>query len=934
MKKIIGIFIVFFLISGFSHGQVLQYGNIRGTITDSQGIPLPGVTVTMTGPGAAQTVMSSETGVFRFLTLPVGTYEIKAESEGLRTHIQKNIIIDAGRNITLRIQMEPATQPGETIVIEESPVGELVDTSVQEVRQKEKLQEVPSTRDPWSILQQMPGITMDVENVGGSGSGSQGHWDAKGGLSNSANMDGMDISSSHTGGGYMYYDFDSFEQIRVGTAGQDSSIQAAGTYINFIMRRGTNEFTASTRVFYTSKNLQSDNRTQEVLDLGLRGNRINWIADYGVQAAGPIFKDKLWLALGWGQQDIRRWTIKGDPERTRITGRNFKLTGNPIEGSQLSFLWVRNVKKMFNRGISATRPPETAYWQNGPSPAWMIEEEHTFSDNVRATLKFANTDSWFQTVPYGMIPEEIIDVPVGQGAQVGYDQVTGMWFDSHSRGYSFKTKRQLLFNTNIFVENILGGNHEFNIGGDWRMLEYESLSEESGQTRRIFRSGVPYYARVFRLGDQWSHFDRFSGYINDMYTRGKMTVILGLRFDHQKSTTLANEIPASIIAPEILPAISVDAIDPGAVWKDFSPRFALTYDLFGNGKTVLSLSLARYADRMSNTLANHVQAVQECWAEHLWDDADGNGQVTTDELVDYPQGIRNYSGFDPDDPTNQISPNVYDPNMKAPLTDELIFSVKEAITSDISASAEFTLRKNTRLSWTPMIGVSKDDFTGPFTETLTYAGETYSYEYWSLPFRKPAGTLMENQPDYHENYMGLDLGFRKRLSGKWMMSASVTIQKHIGHTGQGYQDPTNLEFTDETTLAMVNRMVKMTFLYRFPLGIDFSIYANAKQGRIVDPIIVVDSPERGDAGLGTTVDLYIQSHGTKRYETFYNCDIRLQKDFFFGKYGRASISAEFFNAFNFAWELGRYSTVNSPRYWQIQQILNPRVVRIGIRYQF
>ena len=325
MKKIIGIFIVFFLISGFSLGQAVQYGNIRGSTTDPQGAPLPGVTVTMTGPGAPQTMMTSQTGVFRFLTLPVGTYEIKAESEGLRTHIQKNIIIDSGRNITLRIHMQPATQPGETMVIEDSPVGELVDTSVQEVRQKEKLQEIPSTRDPWSILQQMPGVMMTRENVGGSGSGSQGSWDAKGGLSNSANMDGMDISSSHTGGGYMYYDFDSFEQIRVGTAGQDSSIQAAGTYINFIMRRGTNQFAGATRIFYTTKNLQSDNRTQEVIDLGYLGNRINMIADYGVQLSGPIFKDKLWLAAGWGQQDIRRWTLKGDPEKNQDHRTEYKI---------------------------------------------------------------------------------------------------------------------------------------------------------------------------------------------------------------------------------------------------------------------------------------------------------------------------------------------------------------------------------------------------------------------------------------------------------------------------------------------------------------------------------------------------------------------------------------------------------------------------------
>ncbi|MEJ2085301.1 MAG: carboxypeptidase-like regulatory domain-containing protein [Acidobacteriota bacterium] len=57
-------------------------GNIFGTVSDTDGSALPGVTVTLTGFGATQFQVTDANGGFRFLGLDPGSWAVKAELEG------------------------------------------------------------------------------------------------------------------------------------------------------------------------------------------------------------------------------------------------------------------------------------------------------------------------------------------------------------------------------------------------------------------------------------------------------------------------------------------------------------------------------------------------------------------------------------------------------------------------------------------------------------------------------------------------------------------------------------------------------------------------------------------------------------------------------------------------------------------------------------
>ena len=88
----------------------------------------------------------------------------------------------------------------------------------------EELQGIPSARDPWVVLQSVPTVSVDRVNIGGSESGQQSNYYAKGapGTANTWNMDGISITDSASqGSSPTYYDFDSFQEISVTTGGAD-----------------------------------------------------------------------------------------------------------------------------------------------------------------------------------------------------------------------------------------------------------------------------------------------------------------------------------------------------------------------------------------------------------------------------------------------------------------------------------------------------------------------------------------------------------------------------------------------------------------------------------------------------------------------------------------------------------------------------------------
>src|SRR5437868_171767 len=97
------------ILSLFALAQTTGVGGIVGSVKDSTGAVIPGVTVSLSNPGvigANQTGVTDESGAYRFLRLVPGKYTVKAELPGFRTTVKEGVTVDADANARVDLSLE------------------------------------------------------------------------------------------------------------------------------------------------------------------------------------------------------------------------------------------------------------------------------------------------------------------------------------------------------------------------------------------------------------------------------------------------------------------------------------------------------------------------------------------------------------------------------------------------------------------------------------------------------------------------------------------------------------------------------------------------------------------------------------------------------------------------------------------------------------
>jgi len=926
-------------------------GNIYGTVVDNQGNPLPGATVTLTGSRIGKLpAVTSASGSFRFISLsPASDYKINVELEGFKTYVRDGIAVQVGINVELQLSMELGAIEEQVTVTAQTPVVDSKKTTIQSNVNREALQSLPSARDPWAILELASGIMIDRENIGGSESGQQAGFVGRGDSGNNAqwNIDGVNISDpSAVGSSPMYYDFDMFEEMNIQTAGNDVTAMTGGVNINFVTPRGGNKFRGGARFLITDKKFQSDNLPADLEGTPLTGNKVKSMYDYGFNLGGPIVKDKLWFWGSYGVQNIRQININGQADNTDLKTGNFKLNSQ-LGNHRLEAYFVYNDKfKDGRRRTGGYLDDMTATFnQTGPGIVYKLQDEVNIGQNFFLSAKMSYIPGGFKLDPKG-----------GRFSPMYWDLDRNIRWGSDSY---LDTTRDMIYaelTGDYYAENILGVNHEFKFGAEFKNAKMMSETNNGGYQARL-SNGVPYEVRYYKDILLNYYANRLSGYVQDIISMKRLTLNLGLRYDRQwGGLDETKNSPMEIALFKNIGGVDYswpsETQQPGAfpfTWNMFSPRVGLTYDLFGDKRTLLKANFSIYGSQFDATAAYVIQAL---WGYHRfrWNDANLDQQVQAGELTFRSTVDTAYLADTP-----AIAKDYFDPNLSPEKTMEILVGVEHELTQDLGVGVNVQYRRMYDFNMQKFLVY--DYLNGSAIRQVQNsdwieAGSIDGQVYWDMDFNNVGYTFtnyMTKWPDYNQKYWAVEFNFKKRLTNKWMMDASFTWQDHkvYFNSRNAYQDPTDHLPVDklnkqpmayqsggsgQSDVFLNSRWIfKLAGLYQFPWGINLSGTFTGREGYI-SPESISDPSYYNYNGDEATV--WATKFGTTRDPNVYLLNIRLEKQFAIPGAGNISVGIDGFNMLNSAVRLARERNRTATNFGQTLAIMSPRIFRLGVRYSF
>ena len=833
---------VLFAVSAFAQ---FQTGNIYGKVQAKDGSVLPGVTVTLTGVGAPQTAVTDSQGNFRFINLDPGTYTLKSELAGYGMATRSGIGVRVAANADVTMTLNPSVSESITVTAE-APLLDVRKSGTGANVPRVELEKIPTSRDPWTILQQAPSVQVDRLNVGGNESGQQSVYLAKGSGSreNTWNVDGVNITDMGAiGSSPLYFDFDSFEEMQVTTGGSDPRVQTPGTQLNMVTKRGTNELKGSGRYYYTPGSQQAEAKVpaEAVTYLEL-ANRINYVRDFGGEVGGPIWRDHIWGWVAIADNKISTQTSQapgaiGAFDNIILRDKNAKLNGQLTRSNSAVGFYTFGDKVRNARSLGADRPFETSLKQSGPTKVYKLEDTQIFGSSLYLTGMWSKVTGGFGLVPNG---------GSGPNINIVWDARPGfnIWHNSFATYLTDRPQKQYRLDGSKFFD-IGTMNHELKFGFGYRDTPVSSISTWSGSTNGYMQlrsqaacasRGVPNATNCFIALLSRDKKPAYAEKYNDLYAGdtvliGNLTVQAGLRYDMQKSrnqpsAAAANPMMGNGLTLPCSPAIAAQycggsstatftASEPALnfqgdprdlKWNSLEPRLGLTWALGADKKTLIRAGYNRYVSQMGPTVST-ANPLGYTYSYAVGEDVNGDNVVQQSEL-------RRWSGFayfDPKNPTAITATTRIDYNSKAPSTDEFIVGFDRELMTDFVVGVNYSYRKYHDLltvryektqggnDWYSAadyqaIGQTPTTFENDPTNITAPSITVYDLK---PGIDAPTFGVITNRPGYNQTFSGLELTATKRMSHNWMLRGNVSLNDWKEHCSSQafYQgDPTPARF--------------------------------------------------------------------------------------------------------------------------------------------
>ena len=885
-------------------------GDIHGVITDESAAVLPGVTVTLKGRTVAGTpsVVTNEGGVYRFLNLPPGTYELTAELQGFASSHQQAIAVSLGATTELDIMLKVSAQSETVTVTAQSPVVDASTTQVSTNYSHEWVENAPVRRFTFfDLINAAPGVSPSTS----TSSRSQSFGSATN--ENLYLIDGTDFTAPLTGAAWPWPNTDAIEEVQILSLGAPASYgNVSGAVFNVVTRQGGNTFKGDANFYFMNQSLTGRNTT-DAQDDGLPYHRDEF-KDTTVQLGGPVMKDKFWFFGSFQYQkdaDSQPGTDPEFPARSSAKRYFYKLNYQINQSNRLQFQVHDDFYKIPGRATANTAPStigiETGH---NPSPGFLWTTVLSTTTVVEARY------SGFYGVDHGN--------PLNGGPRVARrfndldtGHITGgiySWYDGKSQKTAFSGQ------VTKFADNFLKGHHDFKLG-----VQYNSgLGEYTyGLNDYIYTYGsTPAYGYTQLPYTQGGRMKALGIFGDDAYQLGRATINVGVRYDNSKAYFAPQDLLDATGNPTGKQSPAVDQLFR---WQAVSPRLGINYKLTDSGSALLKAHYGRYyrgivTGEFDNTTPS----------------------ITPRYLF---SGLYSASGVPLD--KELVSDNSrlsVDPDLSNPYTDQFILAWEQELVKNVGFSVNYVYKNSDNQTAFPDVGGTYRlvPYTAP-------AGANVPQVYQLTSGAASRQFRLVNDDRMFFKYNGVSIEMKKRMSNKWQANFGLTLSKGTGRQGSSSarstplssqvstagvfgQNPNDFINSDGRVVGDRPVVLKTQFVYQLPWGLTSSANFMSQSGKpIYDEIRVANSV----TGVGTTRIVANVSDGSLRTKQWTTLDTRIEKAFKLGGTAQLAVFGDFLNLTNSdANESVLDRRIGNSSYMVPSRFVLPRRLMIGGKFRF
>jgi hypothetical protein len=720
----------------------------------------------------------------------------------------------------------------------------------------------------------------------------------------------------------------------------------------FIARSGSNQFQGEYHLDWYNNSLQGSNIPDEYTAPtafnGTNGsnairehsNEITKYYDHDINAGGPIVKDKAWIFGTYREQ----FNAVAQPNFLFDSTFNTKLWNPVVKGTyQMNqknkligyFQWGQ--KEQPNRLPTASytyKSPEQTVFQNSGSWVYKAEWNGTINDKLYVEARYGDFGYYFPLI-------------ANSSANFYFEDTGLATSDGAHQIWQLDRDRKQYTGAATYFLDTSKGSHTFKFGGE--LLKEQSwegyLQQRGGNIQHRYNNGVAnavtfYFATATDAGKLDAHddltsrsaLDHLGFFLNDTWSMGRATINGGIRYDRyhgwlpeqeQLAGSLSAWAPqfqslASQVTAKTFPEEHI------YTWNQIAPRIGVTFDLTGDGRTVLKGNYGLYWHNPGVGLgANGNKNTTGKSAAYTWTDTNGDQRWQPGEQGASPTSISLEGAVS------------VDPNISAPYTHEASAWIERQLSDTMGMRAGFVYKSEDDLWDTYQPGRPISAYTVPFT--FTEAGvdgrsgtaDDRAINQLGFPNAQaaafPTSTVVMNLPRY-SRYKTFEVSMNKRYGNRWSGSAGYGYTM-LDDFPNGYPQNPNQPGAEERTVWNF----KMTASYDAKGGVRISPVLRHQSGVNFARTIAVTAP--ASCACTATSTNYAEAANANREDNIWVFDIRAEKSFSFTDRLRLRAYFDLFNITN-SHASETISRATGLSYLKPAAILAPITGRVGFRFLF